>query len=110
MMEAIREVLLNLGCNPSADGTEYLAQAVAARIANPKALLLDLCADIARCVDGLTVPQMQFEMRDVIRAACADDEFSRISKKLQRPAGASGVYALGDFVDLVAAYVVRGAK
>lgn len=110
MMEAIREVLLNLGCNPSADGTEYLAQAVAARISNPKALLLDLCADIARCVDGLTVPQMQLEMRDVIRAACADDEFGRISKKLQRPAGASGVYALGNFVDLVAAFVVRGAK
>lgn len=109
-MEAIREILLNLGCNPSADGTEYLARAVAARISNPKALLLDLCADIARGVDGLTVPQMQFEMRDVIRAACADDEFGRISKKLQRPAGASGVYALGDFVDLVAAYVVRGAK
>ena len=109
-MEAIREILLNLGCNPSADGTEYLARAVAARIANPKALLLDLCADIARCVDGLTVPQMQFEMRDVIRAACADDEFGRIAKMLQRPAGASGVYALGDFVDLVAAYVVRGAK
>ena len=109
-MEAIREILLNLGCNPSADGTEYLARAVAARISNPKALLLDLCADIARGVDGLTVPQMQFEMRDVIRAACADDEFGRIAKMLQRPAGASGVYALGDFVDLVAACVVRGAK
>ena len=110
MMEAIREILLNLGCNPSADGTEYLARAVAARIANPKALLLDLCADIARGEDGLTVAQMQLEMRDVIRAACAGDEFGRIAKMLQRPAGASGVYALGNFVDLVAACVVRGAK
>ena len=109
-MEAIRELLLNLGCNPSADGTGYLARCVAARISNPKALLLDLCADIARGEDGLTVAQMQFEMRDVIRAACADDEFGRIAKMLQRPAGASGVYALGDFVDLVAACVVRGAK
>lgn len=109
-MEAIRDLLLQLGCNPSADGTEYLARCVAARISNPKALLLDLCADIARGEDGLTVAQMQLEMRDVIRAACAGDEFGRIAKMLQRPAGASGVYALGNFVDLVAAFVVRGAK
>lgn len=110
-MVTVKSFLFNLGFNPSADGTVYLRKAIIARIANPKAQLSDLCAHIARTVEtGVTVPQMQREMREVIRAACANDVYDRISKKLHRAPGADGAYSLGDFIDLTAAYFVASEE
>lgn len=110
-METVKSFLFGLGFNPSADGTVYLRKAIIARIADPKAQLSDLCAHIARTVEtGATVAQMQREMREVIRAACANDIYDRISKKLHRAPGADGAYSLGDFVDLAAAYFVASEE
>ena len=110
-METVKSFLYGLGFNPSADGTLYLRKAIIARIANPKAQLTDLCAPCARTVEmGATVAQMQREMREVIRAACANDVYDRISKKLHRAPGADGAYSLGDFIDLTAAYFVASEE
>lgn len=110
-METVKSFLYGLGFNPSADGTVYLRKAIIARIANPKAQLSDLCAHIARTVEtGVTVPQMQREMREVIRAACANDIYDRISKKLHRAPGADSAYSLDDFINLAAAYFVASEE